>query len=126
MTKNLEIYHCNVCGNTVEMVGEGVGTLVCCGQPMEKMAENTSDAAKEKHVPVIEKDTENKKLIVRIGEVAHPMTEDHYIQWVEVITDHSTRRKFLKAADEPMAEFCLPKGEITVRIYCNLHGLWTK
>ena len=126
MTKNLEIYHCSVCGNTVEVVGEGAGELVCCGQQMQKMAENSVDAAKEKHVPVIEKDTEKKKLIVRIGEAAHPMEKEHYIQWVEVIVDGSTRRKFLEPGDEPKSEFCLPNKDFLVRSYCNLHGLWSK
>ena len=124
MSKKLEIYHCQVCGNTVEIVGEGGGALVCCSQPMMKMVENSVDAAKEKHVPAIEKDEQNKKLIVRIGEVLHPMENEHYIQWVEVITDGSTRRKFLEPGREPKAEFCLPKKDFSVRAYCNLHGLW--
>jgi len=122
MTKLLEVYKCEVCGNIVELVHVGVGELVCCGQPMKLMVENTVDAAKEKHVPVIEKTSQG--VLVKIGAVPHPMEEKHYIEWIEVIADGKAYRKFLKPGDKPEAEFCLQGGKIEAREYCNLHGLW--
>ncbi|MBU0501864.1 MAG: desulfoferrodoxin [bacterium] len=123
MTKKiLEIYKCEVCGNIVELIHVGGGELVCCGQPMKLMAENTVDAAKEKHVPVIEK-TE-KGVLVKVGSVAHPMEEKHYIEWIEVIADGRAHRKFLKPGDKPEAAFCITAAKIEAREYCNVHGLW--
>lgn len=122
MTKKFEIYKCEVCGNMVEMVHEGAGQLVCCNQPMKHMVENSVDAAKEKHVPVVE--MSNGKLLVKVGSVPHPMEEKHYIEWIELITDKKVTRKFLKPGDAPEAKFCKPDGNYTVREYCNLHGLW--
>lgn len=122
MTKRLEIYKCEICGNIVEMVHEGKGELVCCGQPMKLFKENTVDAAKEKHVPVIEKTSDGFK--VKIGSVAHPMEEKHYIEWIEVIADGKTYREFLKPGQVPEAVFCIEASHITAREYCNIHGLW--
>ena len=122
MTKRLEIYKCEVCGNIVEVLHEGKGELVCCGQPMKIFKENTVDAAKEKHVPVIEKTSDGFK--VKIGSVAHPMEEKHYIEWIEIIADGKAYRKFLKPGDVPKAVFCIQAQEITAREYCNIHGLW--
>ncbi|MBU0671119.1 desulfoferrodoxin [Patescibacteria group bacterium] len=122
MTKKNQVYKCEVCGNIVEMLHEGVGELVCCGQPMNLQKENTVDAAKEKHVPVIEKTDKGVK--VKIGEVPHPMEEEHYIEWIQIIADGKTFRKYLKPGDAPEAEFCIDAQEITAREYCNLHGLW--
>ncbi|MGC9325948.1 MAG: desulfoferrodoxin [Desulfomonilia bacterium] len=123
MTKRLEIYKCEICGNIVEMVHEGKGELVCCGQPMKLFKENTVDAAKEKHVPVIEKTSDGFK--VKIGSVAHPMEEKHYIEWIEVIADgKKTYREFLKPGQTPEAVFCIEASQITAREYCNIHGLW--
>ena len=122
MTKLNQIYKCEVCGNIVEMAHTGAGELVCCGQPMKLMLENTEDAAVEKHVPIIEK-TE-KGIKVRVGEVEHPMEEKHYIEWVEIIIDNKVIRKQLKPGDEPVVEFCCYNNEATVRAYCNVHGLW--
>jgi superoxide reductase len=123
MTKRLEIYKCDICGNMVEMVHAGVGELVCCGQPMILLAENSVDAAKEKHVPVGEKTTDG--ITVKVGSVAHPMEEKHYIEWIEIIdTQGKAYRKFLKPGDTPDASFCVPEGAYTLREYCNLHGLW--
>lgn len=123
MTKKLQIYKCEVCGNIVEMIHEGAGELVCCGQPMKLYEENTVDAAKEKHVPVVEK-TE-KGITVNVGSVAHPMEDKHYIEWIEVIQpDGNVKRKFLKPGESPEASFCCIEGDVTVREYCNLHGLW--
>ena len=124
MTKLNQIYKCNVCGNIVEMVHEGFGQLVCCGQPMELQTENTVDASLEKHVPVIEKT--DRGVLVKIGEVAHPMEAAHYIEWIEIIADGKSYKKFLKPGDEPQAEFCIEAENIIARAYCNLHGLWSK
>lgn len=122
MTKLNQIYKCNICGNIIEMVHAGDGELVCCGKPMQLKTENTEDAAKEKHVPVIEKTDNGFK--VTIGEVLHPMTEEHHIEWIELIADGKVYRKFLNVGDAPIAEFCIKADEVTAREYCNLHGLW--
>ncbi|MBN1573379.1 MAG: desulfoferrodoxin [Deltaproteobacteria bacterium] len=123
MTERLQIYKCEVCGNIVEVLHEGVGELVCCKQPMKLYKENTVDAAKEKHVPVSEKTSEG--LLVKVGEVPHPMEEKHYIEWVEVIDDKGRAyRRFLKPGDSPEASFNISGSGLTVREYCNIHGLW--
>jgi len=123
MVKNLnEIYKCEVCGNIVEVIHVGGGELVCCGQPMKLLIANTVDASKEKHVPAIEKTDKGVK--IKIGAEPHPMTESHYIEWVEIIFDSKADRQYLKPGDEPMAEFNVSPAELTVRAYCNLHGLW--
>lgn len=122
MTAQLEVYKCEICGNIVEVLHAGPGQLVCCGQPMKKYEENTVDAAKEKHVPVIEKTAEGFK--VKVGSVAHPMEEKHYIEWIEVIADGKSYRRYLKPGDAPEAVFCIDAATVTAREYCNLHGLW--
>ncbi len=122
MTKLNEIYRCNVCGNIVELIHASIGELVCCGQPMELLAENSVDAATEKHVPVIEK-TENG-VRIKIGAVPHPMEEAHFIEWIEIIADGQSYKKFLQPGDVPEAEFCISAEQIAAREYCNLHGLW--
>jgi superoxide reductase len=122
MTKKLQIYKCEVCGNIVEMLHEGVGELVCCNQPMKLYQENTVDAAKEKHVPVVEKAGSGFK--VKVGSVAHPMEEKHYIEWIEVIADGKAYRQFLKPGQKPEAIFPIEASKVTAREYCNVHGLW--
>ncbi len=122
MTKNLQIYKCEVCGNIVEVVHGSIGELVCCNQPMNLLVENTTDAATEKHVPVIEKTEHGIK--VTVGSILHPSEEKHYIEWIEVIADGNAYRKFLKPGDKPEAIFCIDATVITAREYCNLHGLW--
>jgi superoxide reductase len=124
MTKKNEIYKCEVCGNIVEMIDTGSGTLVCCGEEMTLMAENSVDAAKEKHVPVVEK--KDGKILVKVGEVAHPMEAAHYIEWIEVVFADKVCRVELKAGDKPEAEFCASSDKFTARAYCNVHGLWSK
>jgi superoxide reductase len=122
MTQLNQIFKCNVCGNIVEVMHTGAGELICCGQPMELQTENTIDASREKHVPVVEKTKNGIK--VKIGSVPHPMEEAHYIEWIEVIADGKVCKKFLKPGDQPEAEFEV-NGEIVIaRAYCNLHGLW--
>lgn len=123
MAAKLEIYKCSECGNVVEMLHAGGGKLVCCGQPMQLLAENSTDAAVEKHVPVVEKIDGGIK--VTVGSVSHPMTEEHLIQWIELIVNGKSCTKFLNPGDAPEATFkCCCDSEITVRAYCNLHGLW--
>lgn len=122
MTKLNQVYKCNVCGNIVEVVHEAIGELVCCGKPMELKTENTEDAAEEKHVPIIKKTDEGFKVIV--GEVSHPMDEDHYIEWIEIVTPQKVYRRNLKPGIAPTAEFCVKAESVIVRAYCNLHGLW--
>lgn len=121
-TQKLQIYKCEVCGNIVEVVHDGVGELVCCNQPMVLQTENTVDAAKEKHVPVIEKVEGGYK--VKIGSVAHPMTGEHYIEWIELLADGQAYRQFLKPGDAPEATFHIAAKSVSAREYCNLHGLW--
>ncbi len=122
MTQRMEIYKCETCGNIVEMVHAGNGELVCCNVAMRHVVENTVDAAKEKHVPVITRIADGFK--VNVGSVAHPMEEKHYIEWIEVIADGKAYRQFLKPGDAPEATFTLKATQLTAREYCNLHGLW--
>jgi superoxide reductase len=122
MANTLEVYKCELCGNIVEVLHAGAGELVCCGQPMKRYEENTVDAAKEKHVPVIEKVAEGWK--VTVGSVAHPMEEKHYIEWIELIADGKAYRQFLTPGQPPEAVFCVEASQVTAREYCNLHGLW--
>jgi len=122
MAERFEVYKCGICGNIVEVLSGGKGELVCCGKPMTRLIENTVDAAKEKHVPVIEKIDGGVK--VSVGSVAHPMEEKHYIVWIEIIADGKAYRQFLKPGDAPVASFHVEAGQITAREYCNLHGLW--
>ncbi len=124
MAKRYEVYKCEVCGNIVEVLHSGAGELVCCGQPMKLMKENTTDAAKEKHVPVVEKVEGGVK--VKIGSVAHPMEEKHYIEWIEIIADGKAYRQFLAPGQAPEAIFPVESMNITAREYCNLHGLWKR
>lgn len=124
MAAKNEIYKCMVCGNIVAVLHGGDGELVCCGEPMKKMTENTVDAAKEKHVPVIEA-LDGGSYKVKVGSVAHPMTEEHYIEWIELIADGKSYRQFLSPGQTPEATFCCIKAKtIVAREYCNLHGLW--
>lgn len=122
MTELNQIYKCLVCGNIIEVVHAGAGELVCCGKPMAQLHENTVDASKEKHVPVIEKTEKGVK--VSIGSAPHPMEKEHFIEWIEIIADGRIYRKFLYPGNKPEVEFCVEAGSIKAREYCNLHGLW--
>ncbi len=124
MTKLNQVYRCNVCGNTIEVISPSAGKLTCCGQAMEFLEENTKDAATEKHVPVIEKIENGYK--VKVGEVAHPMLEEHYIQWIELVSENQVLRKYLKPGEAPEAVFFTDATYVTAREYCNLHGHWSK
>jgi len=122
MAEKLEVYKCMQCGNMVEVVHGGAGDLVCCGQPMKKMAENAVDAATEKHVPVVEKIDGGFK--VAVGTVPHPMEKNHYIEWIELLAEHTAYRQFLEPGTPPQAVFHIQAGPVSAREYCNLHGLW--
>ena len=122
MAERLEVYKCDLCGNIIEVLHGGAGELVCCGQPMNLLAENTVDAAKEKHVPVVEKTPDGVK--VSVGSVAHPMEAKHYIEWIEIIADGKSYRQFLNPGEAPEATFKVDAENVTAREYCNLHGHW--
>jgi len=122
MTERFQVYKCELCGNIVEVLQSGAGDLVCCGQPMVLLKENTVDASKEKHVPVVTRVEGGFK--VSVGSVPHPMEEKHYIQWIELIADGTVYRKHLKPGDTPEAGFHVTASAVTAREYCNLHGLW--
>jgi superoxide reductase len=122
MAEKLEIYKCELCGNIVEVLHGGDGELVCCGQPMKQFKENTVDAAKEKHVPVIEKGPDG--ITVKVGSVAHPMEAEHYIECIELIADGKVYRQFLNPGDTPEATFKIDADQVAAREFCNLHGLW--
>ncbi|MBL7175471.1 MAG: desulfoferrodoxin [Desulfobacteraceae bacterium] len=122
MAEKLEIYKCEKCGNIVEVLHAGKGELVCCNEPMKLFKENSVDAAKEKHVPVVEKTSDG--FSVKVGSVAHPMEEEHYIEWVEIIANGEAYRQFLNPGGAPEATFKIDADKVTAREYCNLHGLW--
>ena len=122
MSQRGQVYKCEACGQIVKVVHEGEGELVCCGQPMVLMEEGVVDAAKEKHVPVVEKVEGGFK--VKVGEAAHPMVEKHYIEWIEVVADGKVYEEYLCAGMAPEATFCVEADQVTARAYCNLHGLW--
>jgi superoxide reductase len=122
MISKLQIYKCSHCGNIVEVVYAGGGQLVCCGEPMVLLTENSVDASKEKHVPMIEKTDSGYK--VTVGSVPHPMEEKHYIEWIELIADNQSYRQFLNPGEAPEAFFNIAAKAVTAREYCNVHGLW--
>ncbi|MDO4550378.1 MAG: desulfoferrodoxin [Planctomycetia bacterium] len=128
MTARFEIYKCEVCGNMVEVLNANSGILTCCAQKMTHLQENTTDAAVEKHVPVPYRE-ENGAIKVSVGEVPHPMIEEHYIQWIEICVGNHVQRKYLNPGDDPAAIFHnfeenSTKERPVFREYCNLHGLW--
>jgi superoxide reductase len=122
MAKKFEVYKCEICGNIVEVLHGGDGDLVCCGENMVLMTEQTADSTKEKHVPVIEKTANGYK--VTVGSTLHPMLDNHYIEWIELIADGISCKKYLKPGDAPSAEFCTKAAKVSAREYCNIHGHW--
>ena len=122
MAERLEVYKCGTCGNIVEVLVAGGGTLACCGADMDLQSENTTDAAQEKHVPVIEKIAGGYK--VSVGSVPHPMADDHWIQWIELKAGDKAYLEFLNPGQAPEAEFQVEADAVTAREYCNLHGHW--
>lgn len=119
-----KFYICKHCGNIVEKVEDKGVPILCCGEPMQELVANTTDAATEKHVPVVHVD--GNKVDVVVGDVEHPMTEEHLIQWIQINTNKGSMRHYLSASDAPKASFVLGDGEELVDVYeyCNLHGLW--
>lgn len=122
MTQKLQVYKCEKCGNIVEVLHAGAGKLVCCGEPMVLQQENTVDASKEKHVPVVEKSAD--AVTVTVGSAVHPMVEKHYIEWIDIVVDGKVYREFLTPDQEPKVVFRAVDGDLYARAYCNLHGLW--
>ncbi len=122
MAQRNEVYKCDLCGNIVEVLTGGGGALACCGQDMKLLSENTTDAAVEKHVPVITKTADG--ILVNVGSIDHPMADDHFIEWIEVIAGGVSSKVFLNPGDKPQACFPALEGEIIARGYCNLHSLW--
>ena len=122
MTEKLQVYKCEVCGNIVEMLHGGKGEMICCGQPMNLFKENSTDAVVEKHVPVVSKTANG--FSVKVGSIAHPMEESHYIEWIEIVDGDKSYRQFLNPGQSPEAAFCVDSKKIIAREYCNLHGLW--
>ena len=122
--KEVKFYRCSHCGNIVEKIIDSKVPVVCCGEPMKELIPNTSDGAGEKHVPVVE--VEGNKVVVKVGEVDHPMIPAHYIQWIYVVTTKGIMRKDLTSDNAPKAEFTLDEDEKVLEVYeyCNLHGLW--
>jgi superoxide reductase len=123
LTQIKQIYKCEICGNIIEVLHSGVGELVCCNQKMNLQTENTTEASLEKHIPVIEKIGDNV-FKVTVGSLEHPMDEDHYIEWIEVVADNKVYKRYLKPLDKPQAIFKIVSEELTARAYCNKHGLW--
>ena len=122
MTKLKEIYKCEICGNIIEIIHNGVGTLVCCGKPMIIQKEQSKGKYAEKHAPVIKKN--EKGVSINIGRINHPMEKEHYIEWIEIITNKGHSRKWLNPGESPKAKFPLNTEIKKTRMYCNIHGLW--
>lgn len=125
MVRDFKVFRCAVCGNIITIMNDGGGPLVCCGQPMNLLAAGEQDtASKEKHIPVVT--VKGSVIDVAVGSVPHPMTVEHYIQWISIVTDSQVYTQYLTPTDGPNASFILPAGitEYEVYEYCNLHGLW--
>ena len=118
----LQVYKCEECGNVVELLDVGGGDLVCCGDAMVLCDEQTADWKTEKHVPVVE--AADGGVTVTVGSTLHPMEEDHYIQWIEIIEGDKVRKQFLAPGMDPRAAFCCTTDQIVAREFCNKHGLW--
>lgn len=121
MNEKLKVYKCPICDNIIELIEGDIKHIICCGQKMEEMKVNTSDGPVEKHVPISEQI--DNEIIVKVGEITHPMEEDHYIMWVAEVTKNKTIRVKLKPQDNPEVKFPYIKGA-TLYAYCNKHGLW--
>ncbi len=120
--KKMDVYKCERCGVIASVLHDAKGHMVCCGQDMVKLTENTTDAATEKHVPVIER--EGNRVTVKVGSVLHPMTDGHYIEWIELVEGSTSHLKYLNPGEEPVAVFNVEGADIYARAYCNLHGFW--
>ncbi len=124
MAEQLGIYKCSKCGNIVQVLHNEKPPVMCCGKPMDRLVENTVDAAVEKHIPVIEKI--DGGYLVKVGSVAHPMGNDHWIEWIELTSENGlfVQRLILSSTSAPEAIFKTDAGKVVARAYCNLHGLW--
>jgi len=122
MSEKNQVYKCDICGSIVNVLHGGAGTLVCCDEPMTLQKENTTDAATEKHVPVVKKIDNGYE--VKVGSVEHPMEEKHLIEWIELVTDEESFFKYFKSGEAPIATFLTDTKIVKARAYCNLHGLW--
>ena len=122
MAAKLEVHKCEMCGNIVEVLHGGAGTLVCCGEDMVLLDEQTADATTEKHVPVMEETDHG--ILVKVGSAPHPMEDAHHIEWIEVIAGGKAYREFLTPGGAAEATFCLDSKIDTLREFCNVHGLW--
>ena len=120
----MKFYRCKVCGKIIAMVKETSVPTICCGEPMTEIVPNTTDAAVEKHVPVIAK--KGSSVEISVGSVEHPMSAEHFIEWIAIQTKNGNQRKLLKPGDSPKAAFALVDGDEIIKAYayCNLHGLW--
>lgn len=117
-----KIYKCSICGNIIELLHDGGKEIICCGKPMEILAEKNNNEGMEKHIPVVERTETGTR--VKIGSIEHPMEENHYIEWIEINFDGKSGKKFLHPGEKPEAEFEARPENFTVRCYCNVHGLW--
>ena len=117
---------CTRCKNLIEMINDSGVTPICCGIDMEELIANSTEAAFEKHIPVI--DIKENIATITVGETLHPMTEEHYIEWIYIKTNKGVKRKDLSPNEEPIATFALEEGEeiLEAYAYCNLHSLWIK
>lgn len=124
MAQEKKFFVCKLCGNVVGLIHSGGGTLACCGQPMQELTANTTEAAQEKHVPVIEQN--GSEVIVKVGSVAHPMQPEHFIEWIYLHTEQGGQRKKLMPGEAPEAHFAITASDKVIEAfaYCNLHGLW--
>ena len=121
--KNVKFYICPYCGNIVEMIHDAGVKLMCCGQKMEELVAGAVEASQEKHIPAV--DMEGGIVNVKVGAVEHPMADNHWIEWVQVVTDKGVQRKHLNPGDAPKVKFLLSNEKpLAVYAYCNLHGLW--
>ena len=124
MNNSKKFFICSVCGNIIEMVESKGPKVVCCGKQMEELVANTTEASVEKHIPVVE--VNNNKVKVQVGSTLHPMTQEHHISWIYLLTTQGGQRKYLEINGEPTIEFALTEDDklLEVYAYCNLHGLW--
>ena len=120
--ERFNVYKCDHCGIIIEVLNRGAGSLICCNHHMRLLKENTTDASVEKHVPVIDIIPNGVK--VSVGSMPHPMLEEHYIEWIEIIADDKSYRQYLNQGEKPEAEFNINAEKVVAREYCNLHGLW--
>ena len=123
MKQNTRFYVCPICGNVIGLIDGDINHITCCGKPMELLEANTVDAAQEKHVPVYEKVED--EIVVKVGEVEHPMEKEHFIMWIAQVTDNQTTRIRLYPEQETTVRFKYIPGA-TLYAYCNKHGLWSK